>query len=123
MNRHALILFRILIFFSLATGWVFCQEESTTEEEFGFPFEEWVLGDVISLDLENNQLTLGYIDYDTDNEEQITISVDTDTKYENVNSLEDIKVGDVVAIDYIITLQDETKALNISVEGLKGIEE
>jgi len=119
MKRNALALFSLVIFLSLTINQALSQQEELTGEELGFPIQGWILGDVASLDLENNQLMLNYIDYNTDEEKEITIGVDMDTNYENVSGLEDIKIGDVIAIDYEITLQGKTTALNISVERLK----
>jgi len=114
-----LILFSPLFFLSLNINQAFTQEEELIEEELGFPIQGWILRDVVSLDLENNQLILNYIDYNTDEEKEITIGVDIDTSYENVSNFTDIKVGDVAAVDYKVTPQGETIALIISVERLK----
>lgn len=123
MKRIASILFDLVILFSLTAGQIFSQQEAVAEQEEGFPIPGWVLGDVIALDLESNQLILSYIDYNTDEEKGTTIGVDASTNYENVKSLKEIKVGDVVAIDYTVGSEGEIIALNISVERLKGTKE
>ena len=110
MRRNVFILLAIAIFFSLTTGQVFSQDQAQ---------DEWVLGDVIALDLESNQLTLAYIDYDNDAAEEMTINVDANTNYDNVDSFSDIKVGDVVSIDYSTCCGGKNTASNISVEIIK----
>jgi hypothetical protein len=113
MRRDLLLLLCLLIYLSLNPGQVFSQQAP----------QRWLLGDVISLDLENNQLTVGYIDYNTNEGKEVTFAIDAQTRYENVNKLEDIKVGDVVVIDYRICCGGKTTALNISVERLKEAKE
>jgi hypothetical protein len=117
MKRNLLLLIVAVLFFSLITGQVFSQQEALGEEKS--LTEDWVLGDVIELNLEGNKLILSYIDYNTDEDKEIAISVDATTNYENADSLQDIKVGDVVGIDYVIGPQGKAKALNISVERLE----
>ena len=109
----------LVILFSLTTSQAFSQQAVLTEEGLEFSMqenEEWVLGDVIALDLENKQLILGYIDYQANEEKEIVISVNSATDYTNVDSLKDIKIDAVVAIDYRISPEGEALALNIIVE-------
>ncbi|MFH1577571.1 MAG: hypothetical protein ABIC18_00665, partial [Candidatus Omnitrophota bacterium] len=113
MNRKALILFGLAFTFSLIASPVFSQQDDIGySEDLGFPVQDWLLGDVVSLDLENNTLTLGFVDY-SDAQKEITIAVAPDTKYENIDTFADIEVGDVVGIDYEINSQGENIALKI----------
>jgi len=89
------------------------QEEMTEEE---FVTEEWLLGDVVAVDLENSRLIVSYIDNETEEEKEISLLVDEATTYENAVSLDEIKVGNVVAIDYILEPDGKAVALNIRVE-------
>ena len=121
MKRNGLILLGVAVIFILTATEIFSQAVALTEQEEEFPIEDWVVGDVVALDLEGNQLALIYIDYQTNEEKEITIGVDDKTRYENVNKLQDIKVGDVVSIDYRITPGGKNIASTISVERIKEV--
>ncbi|MBP7836089.1 MAG: hypothetical protein KA022_01265 [Candidatus Omnitrophica bacterium] len=62
---------------------------------------QWVWGEVTSVDAQEKVLTLKYLDYDTDEEKELLLAVDDLTGYENVKSLEEIKVKDFLSVDYI----------------------
>jgi hypothetical protein len=75
----------------------------------------WVWGEVAAVDLMKKSLTLKYLDYENDEEKEISISVDGKTSFEFVRSLDEIKAKSVVSIDYIV--QDGLNiAKNISFE-------
>ena len=86
-------------------------EEAKVEPEI-----QWVWGEVVSTNPINNELLVKYVDYDTDSEKEITISTDDKTTYENAKSIDEIKVGDSVSIDYIISADGKNLAKNISLE-------
>jgi len=119
MKRNGLISLGVAVIFILTATQIFSQAVTLTEQEEEFPVEDWVVGDVVALDLEGNQLALIYIDYQTNEEKEITIGVDDKTRYENVNKLQDIKVGDVISVDYRITPGGKNIASTISVERIK----
>jgi len=121
MKRNGLISLGVAVIFILTATQIFSQAVTLTEQEEEFPVEDWVVGDVVALDLEGNQLALIYIDYQTNEEKEITIGVDDKTRYENVNKLQDIKVGDVVRVDYRITPGGKNIASTISVERIKEV--
>ena len=116
MRSHILVLLFAAMLLAFAPAQAFSQEEMMEEEREEFLTDEWLLGDAIALDSENNQLKVSYIDYETEEEKEITIMVDADTGYDNVGSLAEIKVGDVVSVDYIIDSQGQAVAVNISVD-------
>jgi len=82
-----------------------------------------VWGEVVSTNPINNELLVKYVDYDTDSEKEITISTDDKTTYENAKSIDEIKVGDSVSIDYEISADGKNLAKNISLEKPETIEE
>lgn len=85
----------------------------------GTPAEQemqWLLGEVSSVDIQKNELTVLCLDYDTGEEREIIVSVDNKTVYESVNSLLDIKPPDAVGIDYLISPDGKNIAKIISVE-------
>ena len=116
MKRSALVLFMLVVFFSLATVQTFSQQEALAQEKSGCLSEKWLLGDVIALDLESSQLIVSYLDHNTNQQKEITLSVDEETRYENINSLQDVKVDDAVFIEYKISPEGKAIALNISIE-------
>ena len=106
---------------------VFSQDDTNTvsatiEEmaEAGAPIEEpdvqWLWGEVISIDFQKNELAVKYLDYEIDQEKEITIAIDPGTTYENVESFGQIKPKDTVSIDYIVNPVGKNIAKNISVE-------
>ena len=116
-----------VIFLSLGLG--FCQAQPQDAEpvikQEAEPSEsavanemdvQWKWGEVVSLDAVNKEITVSYLDYDTDEEKQIKISVDSNTAFENAQSMADIKPKDVVSVDYVPGADGKNKALNISVE-------
>jgi len=75
----------------------------------------WVWGEVTAVDAVNKTLTLKYLDYETDQEKDIAISVDDKTTYEFVKSLDEIMVKNTLSVDY--TVKDGINiAKNISLE-------
>ena len=116
MRSHILVLLFTVILLAFAGAQAFSQEEMMVEPEEELATEDWLLGDVVAVDLENSQLSVAYADYETDEEKEITIRVDANTGYDNFGSLEKIKVGDVVSIDYMLDPNGEAVALNIMLE-------
>lgn len=104
-------------------------QESAISEETAMPSETqtepetmWLWGEVISADIQKNELLVKYLEYETDLEKEITITVDDKTTYENIKSLTDIKPNDTVSIDYIVNPEGKNIAKNISLEKPEAIE-
>lgn len=89
--------------------------ETLPEAQMGLD-TQWLWGGVVSVDVQNNELLVKYLDYETDQEKEITISVDDKTTYENIGSLIEIKPQDTVSIDYLVSAEGKNVAKNISVE-------
>ncbi len=77
---------------------------------------QWLWGEVVSLDAQNNVLAIKYLDYETDSEKQMSITVNDKTAFENVSSIDEIKPKDTVSIDYTVSPEGKNIAKNISVE-------
>ncbi|MFA5117757.1 MAG: hypothetical protein WC695_02770 [Candidatus Omnitrophota bacterium] len=77
---------------------------------------QWLWGEAGAIDTQNKTLTVKYLDYETDQEKEMPLSVDEKTMFENVASLDEIKVQDTLSIDYIIGDDGKNLARNISVE-------
>lgn len=77
---------------------------------------QWVWGEVVSVDPQSKAVVVKYLDYETDQEEDMTINVDDKTVYDNLKSPDDILPKDTLSIDYIVTSDNLNLARNISKE-------
>ncbi len=80
------------------------------------PEVEWVWGEVVSLDAQNKTFVVKYLDYENDQEREMTLNVDEKTSYENIKSIDEIKPKDTLSIDYTVTADSKNIAKNISLE-------
>jgi len=87
--------------------------QASTQNEINM---QWVWGEVVSLDSQAKTLVLKYLDYETDQEKELALIVDEKTTYENIKSFDEIKVKDILSIDYAAGLEDKNIAKNISLE-------
>lgn len=83
------------------------------------PETQWVYGDVINLDPQNKTIMVKTLDYETDQEKEIAITIDEKTTFENIKSLDEIKPNDTVSVDYIVTADGKNLAKNISLEAVE----
>jgi len=81
---------------------------------------QWVWGEVTSTDIQAKSLTLKYLDYEADQEKNIVLTVDDNTAYENIKSIDEIKEKDVLSVDYLI-VDGKNIAKNISLEKLDAV--
>jgi len=77
---------------------------------------QWAWGEVTNLDSQAQTLTLKYLDYETDQEKELLLSIDEKTTYENIKGLDGIKVKDTLSVDYAAGPGDKYIAKNISLE-------
>ena len=77
---------------------------------------QWVWGEVTALDPQNKEVTINYFDYETDTEKELKLNINDNTRYENINSLNDLKLHDTISVDYILSTDGKYSARNISVE-------
>ena len=77
---------------------------------------QWLWGEAVTVDLEKKEILVRYQDYDTDEEKEMTITVDDKTGFENVGSLAQVQPQDTLSIDYKVTADGKNTAKNISVE-------
>jgi hypothetical protein len=80
------------------------------------PDMQWLWGEVSNVDLQNKTILVKYLDYETDQEKEISITIDDKTNYENIKSIDELKAKDTVSIDYIVSLDGKNIARNISAE-------
>ncbi|MDP2905580.1 MAG: hypothetical protein Q8O22_04695 [Candidatus Omnitrophota bacterium] len=84
---------------------------------------QWVWGEVVSVDPTNKAIVVKCLDYETDQEREMTVNVDDKTVYDNVKSLDEIKPNDTLSIDYIISADNRNIARNLSKEAAEVIGE
>ncbi|MFH0918268.1 MAG: hypothetical protein V1830_03945 [Candidatus Omnitrophota bacterium] len=80
------------------------------------PEVQWLWGEVLVVNSKDKTIQVKYVDYDSDTEKEIIINADTQTIYENVKSLEQIKSQDTISVDYVFGKDGSNLAKNISVE-------
>lgn len=93
-------------------AYVLAQQENAASE----PEVQWLWGEVVSVDNLKNELKVKYLDYETDTEKEILMSINEKTTFENAKSLSDIKPQDTVSIDYEVNSEGKNIVKNISVE-------
>ncbi|MFH0827507.1 MAG: hypothetical protein V1923_06480 [Candidatus Omnitrophota bacterium] len=120
MKVRILIFALIAVFFVLSNGKTILAEDvlkgGAVPQSEGGGNIQWVWGDVMNVDKQNKALAVKYLDYETDQDKEISVGIDDKTIFENVLSLDEIKAGDVVSIDYSVDPIGKNVAKNISVE-------
>ena len=104
----------------------FCQQEAPVPPEEKIISEagavgenvSWVWGEVKNVDYSSSNFTILYMDYQTDDEKELTLAVNQDTKFEGISDFNSLKAGDTAGIDYLTDI-DKNIAKNISVEKLE----
>lgn len=118
--KNFLILCLAVSFLSTGITFTFSQEQDPQKqvppEAQAGSEPQWLWGEVASVDNQKGELLVQYLDYDTDLEKEVNISVDGKTAYENTDSLIDIKPGDAVSIDFLSFSDGRNIAKKISVE-------
>ncbi len=77
---------------------------------------QWAWGEVTNLDVQAKTFTLKYLDYETDQEKELILAIDDKTTFENIKSLDEIKIKDTLSIDYVAGADNKNIAKNISLE-------
>ena len=78
----------------------------------------WVWGEVKNVDSLSSRFNILYMDYQTDDEKELVLTVNQDTKFEGAQDLNSLKAGDTVGVDYFSD-GDKNMAKNVSVEKLE----
>ena len=66
------------------------------------PEEISIYGEIKSVNVAANSITVKYYDYDSDNEKSVEITADNNTKMEGVPAISDIKQGNWADINYTV---------------------
>lgn len=96
---------------------------ASTQEIQTEPETLWLWGEVVSVDIQNKTLSVKYLDFETDQEKEMSVNVDEKTTYENIKTLDAMKTKDNVSVDYIISPDGKNIARNIVVEKPEAIAE
>lgn len=116
----------MVISLSLFLGTIFAQQQGVSQKKTEMNPQEteiqWLWGEVVSVDAQYKKLAVKYLDYETDTDKEISISVARDTTFENIKSIAEIKVQDNISIDYIPAADGSGIAKNISVERIEGLD-
>ena len=121
MDRRKTFIFAVTVSSILMFGGVNFAQQGWPEDTSGVPDVQWLWGEAVSLDLAKGEVVVKYLDYETEQEKQVAIVVDDKTTFENVNSLAQIKIADILSVDYIVGKGGRNLAKNISVEKLEEI--
>lgn len=120
MKRKNLILGITASLIFISTGLLFSQESVEQGGVIAEPKNEievqWLWGEVVGLDAQSRTMTVKYLDYETDQEKEISIGTDAKTTYENIKSIDELKPKDAVSVDYFATPEGRNIAKNISLE-------
>lgn len=84
---------------------------------------QWLWGEVVSVDAPGKKLTVKYLNYETDSEENMTIALDDKTVLENIQGLADLQPKDTLSIDYVMNTSGESIARNINLEKNTAVDE
>lgn len=122
MNSKKFALLSGFIILNIVTTLVAFAEEpaAVPAEQQAAPKSEnemqWAWGEVTNLDAQAKTLTLKYLDYETDQEKDLVLTVDEKTTFENIKSLDEIKINDTLSIDYTVGPDGKNTAKNINFE-------
>ncbi len=96
--------------------------ELESPEEYKLRIQDlrWVWGEVLKVDINNKQLSISYLDYNSDTARDALFLFEEDSKFENITSLEDIKIGDSAGVDYYIDDAGSNIIKSISIEKLRS---
>lgn len=122
---HASIILIALIFLGLCAACGVCQQQTNTSSQPAVPADNWVWGEVVSVDNAGQQLTIRFLDETGYQDEDMVIRVDDQTEYEGVTTLLEIKPFDTVVIDYAASALGGALARKIAVstDGEDGLHE
>lgn len=114
------------IFFLSFLPLAFSQQEAPQPQAVEPPAPEeevsWLWGEVKAVDPAAASLTVMYMDYQTDEEKEMVLTVDAKTQFEAINGLSGLKVGDTASIDYAVE-GGRNVARNISIETIEAMPE
>lgn len=130
MKKYLMSLMAIALVMSLFAAPVFSQETkqepqapapaqstvaATPAQEAPAVSELSIYGEVQNINAQSSSITVQYYDYDNDEEKSIEITLNKDSRLENVKALEEIKNGDWADVTYVAIGGNNTAKL-VSIE-------
>ena len=104
----------------LAAGVLFAQDEPTEAQNVESVSEnsdlQWAWGEVVKTDTQLNSVTIKHLDYESGQEKEITVFIDSMTILENLKSLAELKPADILSIDYVKDKEDRNTAKMLILE-------
>ncbi len=116
MNWRKGLFFAITVSSILVLSGITSAQQEVPGEASGVPDVQWLWGEVVSVDTAKSEVLIKYLDYESEQEKQVTVATDDKTTFENVDSLAKIKAADTVSVDYVVDKDGKNLAKNISVE-------
>lgn len=116
MLRKSLVLF--LWFGLLAAGPGYLAAQDVPPSEINPVEIQWLWGEVVSVDPGQKNLTVKYLDYDTDEEKTMVLLVTNATTFQEASGLEAIKAQDTVSVEYVVK-ENRSYARDITVEQIE----
>lgn len=116
MSWRKVFIISALFSFILTFGGIGFAQQDWAGDSSAVPDVQWLWGEVVSLDTAKGEVVVRFLDYETEQEKEVSIAADEKTTFENVNSLAQIKIADTVSVDYIVDKDARKLAKNISVE-------
>jgi hypothetical protein len=111
-----------MIFTGVSASWSQEAPVAAAEQTIANSEPQWLWGEVEAVNAQAKTVQVKYLDYDTDIEKELLITVDEKTKFENAKGLEEIKAQDTVSVDYLVGSDGKNLALAVSVEKLEDME-
>jgi hypothetical protein len=111
-----------MMFVSVSAAWSQEAPVPASEQTRSNSEPQWLWGEIEAVNAQAKTVQVKYLDYDTDIEKELVITVDDKTKFENAKGLEEIKAQDTVSVDYLSGSDGKNLALAVSVEKLEDME-
>jgi hypothetical protein len=111
-----------VMFAGVSAAWSQEAPAAASEQTIANSEPQWLWGEVEAVNAQAKTVQVKYLDYDTDIEKELLITVDEKTKFENAKGLEEIKAQDTVSVDYLVGSDGKNLALAVSVEKLEDME-
>lgn len=116
MQRRKHFVFAVAVLSVLIFGGVTFAQQELSGDTSAVPDVQWLWGEAVSVDAAKGEVVVKFLDYETEQEKQVTVAIDDKTTFENVNSLAQIKTADTLSIDYVVDKDGKNLAKAISVE-------
>jgi len=134
MKKYLVVIAIISVMMALSGASAFAQDSQVTAEEdmasvqdpqvdpalaAGKTNELAIYGEVQAVNVPGASISVQYYDYDSDEERTLEVSLDKDSKMENVKVIDEVKPGDWVDVTYTVTGGKNTaKMVSVEVEEL-----